>query len=178
MSESHNLVSEQWLSNNVINCYNRDGVMSILTIKAIQKESVFLRILLLSFMVFSLAFFIASPSVAYAEAQQKKLKVNVLGEGMFELKFEFSEELGIYRDKLVYRPNELIIAIENASSRLKLNPVKIDKGVKEVEAKRTEDGLRIVISLDDLMPYRIIKKKTALYVRFGDTSQNPPPATD
>ena len=158
--------------------------MSILTIKAIQKESVFLRILLLSFMVFSLAFFIASPSVAYAyayayaEAQQKKLKVNVLGEGMFELKFEFSEELGIYRDKLVYRPNELIIAIENASTRLKLNPVKIDKGVKEVEAKRTEDGLRIVISLDDLMPYRIIKKKTALYVRFGDTSQNPPPATD
>ena len=120
-------------------------------------------------------------SFAFAEPQLIKLNVNELSEGKFEIKFQFNEKIGTYRDKLTYRPNELLIDIEEASSILKLNPVLIDKGrVDTVEAKRTTDGLRIIIALKELMQYKITKEEDVLYVRFGDASsiKNEPSTTE
>ena len=108
-------------------------------------------------------------SVAFAESQLTQLNVNPLVGGKFELKFEFNDVIGGYSDKLHYRPNKLVIDIDDASSVLKLNPIKIDKnGVDNVETERTTDGLRLIISLDTLMPYRVVNEGKQLFVRFGD----------
>ncbi|GLS90654.1 pilus biosynthesis protein PilQ [Psychromonas marina] len=118
---------------------------------------------------FSIAGLILSSSIAMAESQLIKLDVNQLVEGKFELKFEFNEAISGYTDKLNYRPNQLVVDIEDASSVLKLNPISIDKGgVNNVKADRTSDGLRLVIALDALMPYRVVQEGNALFVRFGD----------
>lgn len=110
-------------------------------------------------------------SALFAESQLVKLNVNPLVDGKFELQFEFNEEIGSYADKLHYRPNKLVVDVDDASSVLKLNPIKIDKnGVNNVEAKRTTDGLRLIISLDTLMPYRIVKEGKRLSVRLGDVT--------
>jgi type IV pilus assembly protein PilQ len=108
-------------------------------------------------------------SVVSAESQLVKLHVNPLVKGKFELKFEFDEAVGSYSDKLHYRPNQLVIDIDDASSVLKLNPISIDKnGVDSVATERTPDGLRLIIALDTLMPYRIVEEGKHLFVRFGD----------
>ena len=108
-------------------------------------------------------------SVASAESQLTRLNVNPLVGGKFELKFEFNDVVGDYTDKLHYRPNKLVIDIDDASSVLRLNPIKIDKnGVDNVKTERTTDGLRLIISLDTLMPYRVINEGKQLFVRFGD----------
>ncbi len=110
-------------------------------------------------------------SVVLAESQLIKLNVNPLVDGKFELKFEFTDEISGYTDKLHYRPNKLVIDVDDASSVLKLNPIKIDKnGVDSVEAERTTDGLRLIISLDMLMPYRVVNEGKQLFVRFGDVT--------
>lgn len=111
-------------------------------------------------------------SFAAAESQLTKLNVNPLADGKFELKFEFNDAISHYADKLHYRPNKLVIDIEDASSILKLNPIDIKKGgVERVEANRTVDGLRLVIELDVLMPYRISQEENDLVVRFGDAAE-------
>ena len=120
--------------------------------------------------LFSMAGMLFS-SALFAESQLVKLNVNPLVDGKFELQFEFNEEIGSYADKLHYRPNKLVVDVDDASSVLKLNPIKIDKnGVNNVEAKRTTDGLRLIISLDTLMPYRIVKEGKRLSVRLGDVT--------
>ena len=111
-------------------------------------------------------------SSATAESQLTKLNVNPLVDGKFELKFEFNEGISSFTDKLHYRPNQLVIDINEASSVLKLNPIEIDKsGVDSVKADRTSDGLRLVIALDALMPYRISQEGNDLIVRFGEASE-------
>ncbi|PKF61483.1 pilus assembly protein PilQ [Psychromonas sp. psych-6C06] len=120
--------------------------------------------------LFSIAGLLLSSSIALAESQLTKLNVNPLTDGKFELKFEFNEVISGYTDKLHYRPNQLVVDVEDASSVLKLNPIKIEKsGVNNVEAERTTDGLRLVIALDMLMPYRIVQEDKVLFVRFGES---------
>ena len=115
---------------------------------------------------------------AVAESQLTKLNVNPLVDGKFELKFEFDDAISAYKDKLNYRPNQLVIDVEDASSVLKLNPIEIDKsGIESVEANRTSEGLRLIIALDTLMPYRILQESNNLIVRFGEVSEQVP-ATD
>jgi type IV pilus assembly protein PilQ len=129
--------------------------------------------------LFLVAGLLISSSIALAESQLTKLNVNPLTDGKFELKFEFNEELSNYADKLHYRPNQLVVDIEDASSVLKLNPIKIEKsGVNNVEAKRTIDGLRLIIALDTLMPYRIVQEGKVLFVRFGNNVATTKPASD
>jgi type IV pilus assembly protein PilQ len=122
--------------------------------------------------LFSIASLLLSSSIVMAESQLTKLNVNTLVDGKFELKFEFNEPILAYTDKLNYRPNELIVDIEDASSVLKLNPINIDKGgVNNVSADRTADGLRLIIDLETLMPYRVVQEGKVLFVRFGDISE-------
>ena len=110
--------------------------------------------------------------ILFAAPQLIKLNVNELTAGKFEIKFEFNAEIGVYTDKLTYKPNELIIYFDEASSLLKLNPVNIDKGgVKTIETKPIKGGLRVVLALKGLMQYRIDKKGNTLYVRFGSASE-------
>lgn len=110
-------------------------------------------------------------SVAFAESQLTKLNVNPLTDGKFELKFEFNSPISEYSDKLHYRPNKLVVDVDDASSVLKLNLIKIEKnGVNNVEAERTTDGLRLTIALDVLMPYRVLVQDNLLFVRFGDVT--------
>jgi len=120
---------------------------------------------------FCIFFGLLFSSIVFAETQLIKLNVNELSSGKFEIQFKFNEKVRSYTDKLSYRPNELRIDIDGASSLLKLNPVLIDKRkVKEVEVKRIANGLRIVIALKELMQYRITKDGKTLYVRFGEAS--------
>ncbi len=110
-------------------------------------------------------------AVVFAESQLTKVNVNPLVEGKFELKFEFNDVIAGYTDKLHYRPNKLVIDIDDASSIVKLNPIKIDKnGVDNVATERTVDGLRLIISLDTLMPYRVVNEGKQLFVRFGEVA--------
>ncbi|MCE2594998.1 type IV pilus secretin PilQ family protein [Motilimonas cestriensis] len=109
--------------------------------------------------------------LSYAEPQLNKLNVNSLMAGKVELELEFSEPVLRYTDKLHYRPNQLVIDVKDASSVLKLNPVPVDKdGVELVKAERTADGLKVVIGLRQLMPYRLQHDNNKLTVRFGDVS--------
>ena len=120
--------------------------------------------------LFTMAGLLITSSVAFAESQLTKLNVNSLTTGQFELSFEFNESILGYADKLQYRPNQLIIDITDASSVLKINPIEIDQsGVDNVEAERTTDGLRLVIGLNLLMPYRVVQQDNVLLVRFGDS---------
>ncbi|MFT6986342.1 MAG: type IV pilus assembly protein PilQ [Psychromonas sp.] len=110
-------------------------------------------------------------SVVFAESQLIKLNVNPLIDNKFELKFEFNEAISGYASKLHYRPNKLVVDVDDASSVLKLNPIKIKKnGVDTVATERTTDGLRLIISLDMLMPYRVVNEGKHLYIRFGDVT--------
>ncbi|MFT6925394.1 MAG: type IV pilus assembly protein PilQ [Psychromonas sp.] len=111
-------------------------------------------------------------SIGFAESQLDKLDINPLAEGKFELRFAFNESISGYQDKLYYRPNKLVIDVEDASSVLALNPIKIDKGgVNNVATERTPEGLRLTINLDTLMPYRVVQENSVLFVRFGNTVQ-------
>ncbi|WP_354622958.1 type IV pilus secretin PilQ family protein [Psychromonas sp. MME2] len=108
-------------------------------------------------------------SAVLAESQLLKLNVNPLVDSKSELTFEFSEAVGEYSDKLHYRPNKLVIDLDNASSVLELNPMTINaNGVETVETERTSDGLRITLALKTLMPYRIVREDKLLFVRFGE----------
>ncbi|MFO6424504.1 type IV pilus secretin PilQ [Motilimonas sp. KMU-193] len=110
-------------------------------------------------------------SLGYAEPQLNKLNVNSLIAGKVELEMEFSEPVIRYTDKLHYRPNQLVIDVKDASSVLKLNPVPVDKdGVELVKAERTADGLKVIIELRQLMPYRLQHDNNKLTVRFGDVA--------
>lgn len=96
----------------------------------------------------------------FASTQLSNVQVNPLIDGQFELQFEFTEILGKYSDKLHYKPDQLIVDIDGANSILAINPIVIDKkSIKSVTTKRTEQGLRLLISLKKLMPYYIVKKK-------------------
>ncbi|MEI6898008.1 MAG: type IV pilus secretin PilQ family protein [Psychromonas sp.] len=118
---------------------------------------------------FSIAGLLFGSSLALAESQLTKLNINSLSVGKLELKFEFNEAISGYEDKLHYRPNQLIVDIEGARSILKINPIKINKsGINKVKTERTVDGLRLVISLTVLMPYRIKQEGNILFVRFGE----------
>jgi len=129
--------------------------------------------------LFSIAGLLLSSSIAMAESQLTKLNVNPLTDGKFELKFEFSDAISGYADKLHYRPNQLVVDVEDASSVLKLNPIKIEKsGVNNVEAKRTTDGLRLIIALDMLMPYRVVQEDKVLFIRFGANAESVTTASD
>lgn len=124
----------------------------------------------LSFL-FSMVGLLFSSSIVLAESQLTKLNVNPLTDGKFELQFEFNEAVSGYTDKLFYRPNQLVVDVEDASSILKLNPIPVgNSGVNNVETERTTDGLRLIIALDTLMPYRVEQEGTVLFVRFGDNS--------
>jgi len=113
--------------------------------------------------------FVSSFSVA--ESQLIKLNVNPLSEGKFELNFEFNDEISTYTEKLHYRPNKLVIDIKDASSLLELNPIDINKsGVESVEVERMNGGLRLIIMIDELMPYYVSDQGKILVVRFGDTA--------
>jgi len=110
-------------------------------------------------------------SIVLAEPQLTKLSMNPLTTGKFELKFEFNEQITGYTGKLRYRPNQLIVDIEDANSVLKLNPIEINQGgVTSVTSERINEGLRLVIALNQLMPYRIVQEGDLLFVRFGDTA--------
>ncbi|WP_435236147.1 AMIN domain-containing protein [Psychromonas sp. PT13] len=125
--------------------------------------------------LFLLVSFLFSSAV-FAESQLTDLNVNPLTGEKVELLFEFNEDIASYTDKLHYRPNKLVIDVDNASSVLKLNPVKIDQsGIDSVETERTSDGLRMTISLDSLMPYRIENQGKRLLVRFGDLGEKEQP---
>ena len=114
--------------------------------------------------------FVSSFSVA--ESQLIKLNVNPLSEGKFELNFEFNDDIDTYTEKLHYRPNKLVIDVKDASSLLELNPIGINKnGVESVEAIRMNGGLRLVIMIDELMPYYVSDQGENLIVRFGDTEK-------
>ncbi|MCP5078761.1 MAG: type IV pilus secretin PilQ family protein [Psychromonas sp.] len=129
--------------------------------------------------LFSVASLLLCSSIAIAESQLTKLNVNPLTDGKFELKFEFNEAVSGYADKLHYRPNQLVVDVEDASSVLKLNPIKIEKsGVNSVEAKRTTDGLRLIIALDMLMPYRVVQEDKVLFIRFGDGAESTATASE
>ena len=124
------------------------------------------------FNILPLAFLLYS-SIGLAESQLGKLDINPLVDGKFELRFAFNESISGYQDKLYYRPNKLVIDVEDASSILALNPIKIEKGgINNVTTKRTTEGLRLTISLDTLMPYRVVQEKSILLVRFGETIAN------
>ena len=111
-------------------------------------------------------------SIAAAEPQLNKLDVNPMTDGRLELKFGFNALINNYVDKLHYRPNKLVIDIKNASSVLEKNPVAINKnGINDVETSRTSGGLRLVINLEGLLPYRIFQQGNYLTVRFGDAVQ-------
>ena len=111
-------------------------------------------------------------SFAAAEPQLNKLDVNPMTDGRLELKFGFNALINNYVDKLHYRPNKLVIDIKNASSVLEKNPVAINKnGINDVETSRTSGGLRLVINLEGLLPYRIFQQGNYLTVRFGDAVQ-------
>ncbi|ABM02030.1 type IV pilus secretin PilQ [Psychromonas ingrahamii 37] len=121
------------------------------------------------FNIFPLVFLLYSP-IGSAESQLGKLDINPLVDGKFELRFGFNESISGYQDKLYYRPNKLVIDIKDASSVLALNPIKIEKGgINNVATKRTEEGLRLTITLDTLMPYRVVQENSLLFVRFGHT---------
>ncbi len=118
-------------------------------------------------------------ALVLAESQLTKVNVNPLVEGKFELKFEFNDMIAGYTDKLHYRPNKLVIDIDNASSIVKLNPIKIDKnGVDSVATERTAEGLRLIISLDTLMPYRVVNQGKLLFVRFGELASESAETSD
>ncbi|PKH01126.1 pilus assembly protein PilQ [Psychromonas sp. MB-3u-54] len=107
-------------------------------------------------------------TIGSAESQLGKLDINPLVDGKFELRFAFNESISGYQDKLYYRPNKLVIDVEDASSVLALNPIEIEKGgVNNVATKRTEEGLRLIITLDTLMPYRVVQEDSILLVHFG-----------
>ncbi|MBB1271431.1 type IV pilus secretin PilQ [Psychromonas sp. SR45-3] len=115
--------------------------------------------------------FLLSSFVA-AEPQLNKLDVNPMSDGRLELRFGFNALINSYTDKLHYRPNKLVIDIKDATSVLEINPVEINKnGINEIETSRTSDGLRLVINLDGLLPYRIFQQGNYLTVRFGDAVQ-------
>ena len=133
-------------------------VMKIINIKQVRN------LLLMVSFLFS--------SAVFAESQLTDLNVNPLTGEKIELLFEFNDTIASYTDKLHYRPNKLVIDVDNASSVLKLNPVTIDQsGIDSVETERTSDGLRMTISLDSLMPYRIENQGKRLLVRFGDLGE-------
>lgn len=122
------------------------------------------------FNILPLAFLLYS-SIGLAESQLGKIDINPLVDGKFELKFAFNESVSGYQDQLYYRPNKLVIDVENASSVLALNPIEIGKGgINNVETKRTAEGLRLTITLDTLMPYRVVQENNVLLVRFGTTT--------
>lgn len=124
-------------------------------------------------------FWILSPSALFAEPQLMKLNVNPLADGKSEFQFEFNEAIGDYNEKLHYRPNKLVIDIDDASSMLKLNPISIaTNGVDKIETERTTDGLRLTISLDVLMPYRVSNAGELLVVRFGEVTATLPVTSD
>ena len=137
-------------------------VMKIINIKQVRN------LLLMVSFLFS--------SAVFAESQLTDLNVNPLTGEKIELLFEFNDTIASYTDKLHYRPNKLVIDVDNASSVLKLNPVTIDQsGIDSVETERTSDGLRMTISLDSLMPYRIENQGKRLLVRFGDLGEKEQP---
>jgi len=115
-------------------------------------------------------------STVFAESQLTNLNVNPLTGEKVELLFEFNDVIAGYTDKLHYRPNKLVIDVDNASSVLKLNPVTIDKsGINDVVTERTSDGLRMTITLSTLMPYRIENQGKRLLVRFGNLGEKEQP---
>ncbi len=120
-----------------------------------------------------LAGLLFSTGSVFAEPQLNKLNVNSLMSGKIELEMHFSESISRYSDKLHYRPNQLVIDVQGASSVLKLNPVPVEMGgVEMVKAERTADGLKIIVELKQLMPYRLQHEGNKLLVRFGDVASS------
>lgn len=129
--------------------------------------------------LFSIVGLLLISSIALAKTQLIKLHINPLTDGQFELKFEFDSAISGYADTLHYRPNQLIVDIKNASSALKVKPIKIEKStLKSVEVKHTTEGLRLIITLDVLMPYRVVQEDKLLFIHFGKKSVALKPASD
>lgn len=105
---------------------------------------------------------------SFAEPQLKQIHLNSLAEGQLELELEFSENVVEYADKLQYSPHQLVILVPDASSTLLLNPVVIEQGhVLNVAAERVDLGLKITITLDELVPYQIVQNNNSLIATFG-----------
>ena len=108
--------------------------------------------------------------LAQASPELVELHANPLGKGKLALEFGFDEPVSVVDDKLEYQPNQLVISIPGASSSLKLNPVPIDiNGIKAVESVADDAGIKLIITLEKLTPYRLTNVGTTLKVLFGES---------
>jgi len=117
-------------------------------------------------------------AMLYAEPQLKQIHLNPLAEGKMELEFEFSEDIQEYADKLEYSPHQLVLLIPNGNSKLALNPINVNRGsITDITTERIDLGLKIVVSLKELMPYNFIKANNRLIAQFGIEPNDVRPTT-
>jgi len=128
-----------------------------------------IRLKMIKTMFFVCAWLVSSLAIAAPELVE--LHANPLGSGKLALEFGFSEPITTVDDKLEYQPTQLVLSIPNTQSSLKLNPVPIDiNGVKSVET--IDDGIggiKLIIKIDDLIPYRLSNVDSKLTVTFGES---------
>lgn len=117
-------------------------------------------------------------AMLYAEPQLKQIHLNPLAEGKMELEFEFTEDIQEYADKLEYSPHQLVLLIPNGNSKLALNPINVSRGsITDITTERIDLGLKIVVSLKELMPYNFIKANNRLIAQFGIEPNDVRPTT-
>jgi len=110
-------------------------------------------------------------NLAYAEALLQDMQLHPLGGGRTQLYLEFSEPVAAPRGFSVEAPGSIVLDFSHVKNALSKNKAhqKVNLGViREIAALGSEDKTRIVLNVNQIVPYESEVKGNAVVVTFAD----------
>ncbi len=115
---------------------------------------------------------LAGASLPADAAKLQNVKINTLMAGQTAIEFQFDGQVPSYTDVLKYRPNYLLLNVDDSENGLASNNVPVNRGaVKDVTLVNNGANLQMRVGLNDLVPYKVAQKGNSLIVNLGQSSE-------
>lgn len=101
-------------------------------------------------------------------ATLQNVVINPNAAGQLAIEFQFDGNVPAYTDVLKYRPNYLLLNIQDSDNGMAQNSVAINRGkLKDVQIANVGTNLQMKVGLKDLVPYKVAQNGNSLVVNFG-----------
>lgn len=114
---------------------------------------------------------VAGACIPAEAATLKDVKINPLMAGQTAIEFQFDGNVQ-YTDVLKYRPDYLLVNVQDSDSDLIKNNVDINRGmVKDLLVQKSGKDLQLKVNLKELLPYKVAQKGNSLVVTLGQSGE-------
>ncbi len=111
------------------------------------------------------------PGWLHAATQLKDIRYNAVVDNLLELELVFDGPVEDPESRVNHRPTEIEFRFNNTTSDMDLRSIPIDKAqVRGLSLQEGFKGLKMVIGLKDLQPYRTQRRGNTFVIRIGNES--------